>query len=100
MYEKYAMSHYQCTQNGWANFPSQISVYSTYSREISKLDLSKYLYIVQSFVISCNRWSAENQLYIYDRIEDIRKHLWHIYHTCICAIYIDEIINEYIRKVG
>ena len=42
----------------------------------------------------------KNCLYIYDRIEDIREHLWHIYHTCICAIYIDEIINEHIRKVG
>ena len=39
-------------------------------------------------------------LYIYMKIETIRKHSWHIYYTCICAIHIDEIINEYIRKVG
>ena len=55
--------------------------------------------MVQSFAFY-DDMVQKNYLYIYDRIEDIRKHLWHIYHTCICAIYIDEIINEYIRKVG
>ena len=47
------------------------------------------------------RWYGTEKVFVYlYENKTIRKHLWHIYYTCICAIHIDEIINEYIRKVG